>query len=232
MLTDKNVPFSIRDDVVKNAIDQIIRANEKIVLIHGGGSFGHPFAKKYRISNGLDNSVPNQILGLAKTHQSMIKFNNYLINCFLESNYPVLSIQPSSIFINDSRIIADKFLDVIETSLDLDILPILYGDVILDKKKSFSIISGDQIIFELCQHLHNYSVSKVVFAMESDGLYITDESEREGCKLVTECYYDDLENLNLADLGQKIDVTGGIKGKLEFIKTICKLKIPVPFASQ
>jgi isopentenyl phosphate kinase len=227
LLTEKNTPFSIRDDVVESSVNQIINADEKIILIHGGGSFGHPFAKKFNISNGLDSSIPNQILGLAKTHQSMIKFNNYLVGCFLEKNYPSLSIQPSSIFIKDSRVISNKFLDVIETTLDLNILPILYGDVILDKQGSFSIISGDQIIFELCQNLPNYRVLKVVFAMESDGLYVVDKSKKEKSKLVTECNYEELENLQLADLGQKIDVTGGIKGKLDFIKTICQLKIPV-----
>ena len=63
--------------------------------------------------------------------------------------------------------------------------------------------------------------------MESDGLYIIDKKNSENCKLVTECYSNELDSLNLADLGKKIDVTGGIKGKLNVIKTICKSNIPV-----
>ena len=227
LLTDKNKPFSIREDVVKNAVSQIIKANEKLILIHGGGSFGHPLAKKFSISKGLDNSIPNQILGVAQTHQSMNKFNTYLINHFLERNYPVLSIQASSIFIKDSKVTSTKSLDVIESALNLGIMPILYGDIILDKQGSFSIISGDEIILALCQNLRSYNISKVVFAMESDGLYINDKDNSDNCKLVTECYSNELDRLSLADLGQKIDVTGGIRGKLDFIKTICKSKIPV-----
>lgn len=227
LLTDKNKPLSIREDIVKSAVRQIIDANEKIILIHGGGSFGHPLAKKYSISNGIDKTIPNQILGVAETHHAMVKFNSYLIEQFLENNYPILSFQTSSIFSKDSEVISTKSLDVIETALDLDIMPILYGDVILDKQGSFSIISGDQIILALCQNLNRYDISKVVFAMESDGLYIVDKGNSENCKLVTECYSNELDSLNLADLGQKIDVTGGIKSKLNFIKTICKFKIPV-----
>lgn len=227
LLTDKNRPFSIREDIVKTTIHQIIDAKVKLVLIHGGGSFGHPIAKKYNLSKGLDSSTPNQILGIAQTHQSMVKFNNYLINKFLELDYPVLSITPSSIFIKDSQVIVTKSLDIIETALDLNILPILYGDIILDKQTSFAIISGDQIILELCEKLPNYSVSKVIFAMEADGLYISDKKNSENCKLVTECYSNELDTLNLANLGQKIDVTGGIRSKVEIIKRICKSKIPV-----
>jgi len=80
LLTDKNKPFSIREDVVRSVIQQIIDANKKIILIHGGGSFGHPLAKKYNISTGIDSSISNQILGLTETHQSMNKFNSRIIN--------------------------------------------------------------------------------------------------------------------------------------------------------
>jgi len=228
LLTDKDKPFSIREDVVKSAIQQIIDANKQLILIHGGGSFGHPLAKEYSISAGINSSIPHQILGLTKTHQSMNNFNSYLINLFLEKNYPALSIQASSIFIKDSLKISTQSIDIIETALDLNILPILYGDIILDKQGSFSIISGDQIIFELCENLKKYKISKVIFVMETDGIYINDEDPNQKKeKLATKLYLRDLENLNLADLGQKIDVTGGIQGKINSIKEICKYNIPV-----
>lgn len=228
LLTDKDKPYSIREDVVKSAIQQIIDANKKLILIHGGGSFGHPLAKEYSISAGINSSIPHQILGLTKTHQSMNNFNSYLIDLFLEKKYPALSIQASSIFIKDSLKISTQSIDIIETALDLNILPILYGDIILDKQGSFSIISGDQIIFELCENLKKYQISKVIFVMETDGIYINDEdSKQKNISLATKLYLRDLENLNLADLGQKIDVTGGIQGKINSIKEICKYNIPV-----
>ncbi|MFW9821752.1 MAG: isopentenyl phosphate kinase [Candidatus Thorarchaeota archaeon] len=227
LLTDKDKPKSIRKNIVESAVQQIIDANKKIVLIHGGGSFGHPLAKEFSISTGINLNIPKQILGLTKTHQSMNSFNSYLIDKFLEYEFPVLSIQASSIFIKDTQGISMSSIDIIETSLDLNIMPILYGDIILDKSGSFSIISGDQIILELCRNLRRYCISKVIFTMEADGIYITDFQNSQNYALLPECYADDLDNLNLADLGQKIDVTGGIKGKLDFIKKICHQNIPV-----
>jgi len=227
LLTDKNKPFSIREDIVKGSVRQIVDAKEKLILVHGGGSFGHPLAKKYSIMNGIDSTIPNQVLGLTETHQSMNEFNSYLIKLFLENKYPVLSIQASSIFIKDSQEISASHMEVIETALDLNILPILYGDIILDKQGSFSIISGDQIILELCKNLDKYTISKVIFTMETDGIYINDNESGDDCILATECYSDQLDNLNLANLGQKIDVTGGIKGKINFIQKICNHDIPV-----
>ena len=227
LLTDKNNPFSIREEVIKGAVQQIIDSNKKIILIHGGGSFGHPLAKKYNISAGINTDIPNQIFGVSETHQSMNKFNSFIVNSFLEQNFPTLSIQTSSIFIKNNDNISISSIDIIETALDLNILPILYGDIILDKRGSFSIISGDEIILKLCTNLHKYHVSKVIFAIEADGLYIKDKTNNENSILARECYSDELENLELANLGQKIDVTGGIRGKLSYIKMITNYSIPV-----
>ena len=57
LLTDKETPLSIREEVLERSIKQIIESKKSIILIHGGGSFGHPTAKKYQISQGFNDSV-------------------------------------------------------------------------------------------------------------------------------------------------------------------------------
>lgn len=228
LLTDKDKPLFIREDIAKSVIQQIVKANEKVILIHGGGSFGHPLAKKYDLMKGLDPSISNQIFGLTETHQAMVNFNSYLVNLFLERNYPALSIQPSSIFKKDNRKITIINIKLIEDLLAFNILPILYGDIIFENHTSFSILSGDQIIFKLCEKLNNYRVSKVIFAIEVDGLFVNEKDPKnKKIKLVSEILSSELVNLDLADLGKKIDVTGGIQGKINSIKKICAFKIPV-----
>jgi isopentenyl phosphate kinase len=106
----------------------------------------------------------------------------------------------------------------------LNIIPILYGDVILDHNNSFSIISGDKIILEICKKLQNYKVSKVIFCIEEDGLMKQGKNSPE---LIEDISISDLNILNLAKFDKKIDVTGGIVGKLVEIENICKLGIPV-----
>ena len=68
---------------------------------------------------------------------------------------------------------------------------------------------------ELCKKLQRYKVSKVIFAIEKDGIFIGNKNEEESYPtLVSEINYDELDNLKLANLGNKIDVTGGIRGKI------------------
>ena len=224
LLTDKNTPFSLREEILESCLSQIIESKKLIVLIHGGGSFGHPLAKKYQISRGLNDSIKDQIMGLSKTHDAMNKFNSIIINKFLDKGYPAISIQPSSIFMQDFNEINLKSIDPIEKLLDLGVVPVLYGDILLSKDYSFSILSGDYIILKLCESIQNFKVSKVIFAIEEDGIFIKDNGNK---KLALKLTFKDLANIKLAELDQKIDVTGGIKGKLEKIEEILKLNIPV-----
>ncbi|MFW9971434.1 MAG: type 2 isopentenyl-diphosphate Delta-isomerase [Candidatus Odinarchaeota archaeon] len=224
LLTDKNKPFSLREDILESCINQIIESKKRIILIHGGGSFGHPIAKKYQIFQGLNNTIKDQIVGLSKTHDAMNKFNSIIINKFLDKAYSAISIQPSSIFIQDFNEIVFKSIDPIEKILELGIMPVLYGDILLSRQSSFTILSGDQIILKLCENIQKFKISKVIFAIEKDGIYIKDNGNVKLALKLKPC---DLNNIKLADLGQKIDVTGGIQGKLEIIKEILKFKIPI-----
>ena len=64
--------------------------------------------------------------------------------------------------------------------------------------------------------------------MEIDGIFINDkEGTKQSAKLAEKVYLNDLGCLDLADFEQKIDVTGGIKSKINTIKKICKFNIPV-----
>ena len=63
VITDKNQPFSIRKIIISNLLTQIKNSEKKIIIVHGGGSFGHPLAKEYQIHKGFNPEIDDQILG-------------------------------------------------------------------------------------------------------------------------------------------------------------------------
>lgn len=228
LLTDKNNPLSLRAKIIKHSVEQIIQSKQKVIIVHGGGSFGHPIAKKYKISSGLNSEINDQIYGLAKTHEAMNELNTYIINEFLEKNQPAMAFQASAIFLKDSTSITSKTIDIIENAIEAGIMPVLYGDVVFEKNGSFSIISGDHIILELCKKLSTILVSKVIFATDVDGIYIRKvENGNEKMGLAESIYCHELDTIKLATLDHKIDVTGSMKGKIDSIKDVCALGIPV-----
>ncbi len=215
LLTDKNTPFSLREEILENSVNEIIHSKKIIVLIHGGGSFGHPLAKKYQISQGFNDSIDDQLIGLSKTHEAMNQLNSKIINKFIEKSYPAISIQPSSVFIQDFGHIFIKNIEPIEQLIKLGIIPVLYGDILLSRDSSFTILSGDQIILKLCEKIQHFKISKVIFAIEEDGIFIEENGNNI---LASKLSSNDLDKLKLARFDQKIDVTGGMKGKIEIIK--------------
>lgn len=224
LLTDKNEPFSIRNEILEQSVNEIVKSKKKVIIVHGGGSFGHPVAKKYGISDGYNRDIENQIFGLAKTHEAMVKLNSIVINSFLEKNFPVIAIEPYSMFIKEPKGITFNGLGIIDSTLKMGVTPILFGDIVLDTEKIFSIISGDLIILELCKRIQKFSISKVIFAFDMDGIFI----EKNGnIEFLNEVKITQIDSLNLANLDKKIDVTGGIRSKLKVIKKIGELKIPV-----
>ncbi|TXT62950.1 MAG: Isopentenyl phosphate kinase [Promethearchaeota archaeon] len=227
LITDKNKPFSLREEVIENSVHQIIRSKKKVIVIHGGGSFGHPTAQEYQINKGKDPSIANQIYGLTKTHDVMVKLNSIIIEKFLKQNVASLSIQTSSIFVKDSSkdLFSCNFEPIIRC-LSLGIIPVIYGDIVFDLQGDFSILSGDKIILLLCQYLKEFFISKVIFAVEVEGIFIYNK-DMDIIELAEEIKCSKLDSLPLANLDKKIDVTGGIKGKLDNIHSICKLGIPV-----
>ena len=226
LLTDKNKPFSIRRDIVTKTINQIIESQKLVIIIHGGGSFGHPIAKDYKLQEGRNRIIKEQELGLVETHAAMEELNQFIVDAFLVEKKPVLSFQPSAMFFKKRGKTTLKGIEQIEMSLELGIIPILYGDIVYNTNQFFSILSGVEIITQLCKSLRKFKVNKVIFGMEKDGIYIQEEDSEENI-LAEDILDTEIPHLKLAHFSDKIDVTGGIHGKLKAITKITELGIPV-----
>ena len=93
--------------------------------------------------------------------------------------------------------------------------------MVLDKKLSFSICSGDLLSMVLAKH---FKPKKVVFVIDEDGLYTSNPKIDKKAKLIESTTINQLEKLSTS-LDAHADVTGGMKGKLETIKNIANLGI-------
>src|SRR2546426_8530597 len=52
-ITDKSKTSTARLEVIHNAIKEIAYHSGQMVLLHGGGSFAHPFVSKAALRNGF-----------------------------------------------------------------------------------------------------------------------------------------------------------------------------------
>jgi len=186
---------------------------EDFIIVHGGGSFGHPEAKKYGIREGLPEdwkTAHHRRMGFTLTHQAMLRANEKFIDAFVSKNLPAFSVSTSSLFITENGEVAYGDVEVIKRLLELRFIPVLFGDVSVDLAKGIDILSGDQIITYLAKML---GPKKVVFLMDVDGIY--DGRPGEG-SLIQSLSKDEIDALldRLHCTAAGTDVTGGICNKL------------------
>lgn len=223
-ITDKNKFKSARIDVIKNLseeIGQIYReVTKKIVLIHGGGSYGHPLASKFKLYMGL--TCEESKIAASRTIDAMRELSMLISRLIREQNVPVVPIQPSAIAINKSTRLHKMSIDTILKFLELDMPPLLWGDVVYDEDLGVSILSGDEIVSYLALQLN---ASMVIYGSDVDGIY-RDFRNRKGV-------YRIVNDENIAEViehiagGLKTDVTGGMKRKFEEILKIYEKNIPI-----
>ncbi len=203
VITDKAKPFSVRSEVVRRLTSEIKESGKKVLLVHGGGSFGHPVASEYGLQNGLSND--GQLIGVAKTRLAMEELNRRVVEIFVDVGLPAVSVQTSAVFECENKRISSAHMGTVQDFLKLGTVPVLYGDVVVDKSLGVCILSGDQIVSYLSLHFHP---EMVVLATNVDGVM-----DKKG---------DVIEKITQKNRGSIIDsvgasegdVTGGMRGKV------------------
>ncbi|RLF60966.1 MAG: amino acid kinase [Thermoplasmata archaeon] len=208
LLTDKRKRFSIKRNILRRVVSEIKESGKRVIVVHGGGSFGHPIAKEYQLDRGLFNSF--QLLGVALTRSAMQKFNSLIVDEFISQGMKPISIQTSAIVICKKRRISSFNYRIVDKFFSHGFTPILYGDVVLDEEMGFCICSGDQLIIELAK---KFNPDMVVLATDVDGVFDKDPKKYKDAKLIEKISIRDIDKVKFYKI--PTDVTGGIKSKIE-----------------
>ncbi len=204
ILTEKSKEGTIVPEKLKMIAKQIADSDVKeLVLIHGAGSFGHPQALKH-LQCGFNAN------GMWITHKMVSQLNSILIEQLQAYGIGALPVHPLNCSISNLGMIEYFDLNLIKMMLENDILPVIHGDVVLDKCIKFSILSGDQIIAHLAREL---KPNKVGVGTNVDGILYKGRTLRYLRPA-------DFDNLKQEIKGSdSIDVTGGMLKKVsELVK--------------
>ncbi len=202
---------NVRTEVVRRIAGELkgFYPGKSFLIVHGGGSFGHPLAKRYGIRDGLTGDLKEKRVGFSKTHQAMLRANSLIVDVFLDEGLPAFSVSTSSVFTSRNGRVASGPLHVIRKLIELGLIPVLFGDAVVDEERGIDVLSGDQIMTYLTEKLRP---EKVIFLMDVDGIY--DGKPGEG-RLIGELREGDVEHLlERLRCTSGTDVTGGICNKL------------------
>lgn len=209
LITNKDVPLSPNLRNIRNVARELSNAiglepSIRMVIIHGGGSFGHYFAKRFSIGTEFSEQYPAE--GLARTSAAMIKLHSIVLEEFCRAGVYCATVLPVEIQnrkednISNSESLAKR----VNAIFDNKLLPVTFGFVNISDGGSF-IISGDRIALAIA---NTFSATRVVFAMDVDGIY---PSANLKGQILTEV---GRNNDGVKSFVKKYDVTGGIQAKI------------------
>ena len=207
-ISDKGKPFSIKFNVLSTIMNDIAEyvksVSTNLVIIHGGGSFGHPIVYECIKSMGIDSRC------FSITSEAMIALNLIIISELLSRGVNAVSIPPHTI----CKAINDEFkcdMSIVKDYLSRGIIPVLYGDVVLSESNlGFKVISGDVISWILTKELN---ASTLIFVTDVEGLYTKDPKKYPDASLINRLSKNELTNIALST-SDNVDVTGGMLSKL------------------
>lgn len=214
LLTHKNEKFSLRREVLQRVAAEVKAAREPMVIVHGGGSFGHPVAEEHGLQEGYKNH--SQIKGVALTRKAMNEFNKAVVDALLDAGLRAFSLQTSALTVCKGGRLSSFDAKVVEGFLNLGLTPVLYGDVVLDETQGFCILSGDRIVTYLSRLL---KPSSIILAIDRDGIFDRDPGEGVLIEEINEDNY--MKVLDSLD-SPRGDVTGGLRGKLYELLVLAK----------
>lgn len=225
-ITFKNRPLMARMEVVEMVANDIQRLYEDydLILVHGGGSFGHPIVSEYGIEEGLKEF--KHLLGFSWTSYWMARLNALIVKSIIARGVPSVGIRTSSCIVARDGKIQEFFMRPIMEFLSRRIIPVMYGDVVADVNRGSAVISGDDIAAELALKLR---ARRLVFGMDVEGVYDRNPKVSKNARPIRRLSARHLSSISTPVAG--IDVTGGLGHKLKVAARVAEQGIEVVFGN-
>jgi isopentenyl phosphate kinase len=201
VVTDKDEPETVDDASLARAADAIATVDEDLVVIHGGGSFGHPHAAEHGVSTTDGTHDPVAVRAI---HGAMKELNGAVVEMLGEAGVPAVPVHPFSMAHRDSTSELLVSTDQLATMLAEGFTPVLHGDAVVHETLGATILSGDEIVVALADAL---DADRVGVCSAVPGVY---DAQEEVIDRIDS--FDDVADV----LGgsDATDVTGGMAAKV------------------
>ncbi len=206
--------------LAKEIADAKKKKNFSLVIVHGAGPFGHVPAKRYGLDKGIMDE--EQMKGFSITHQSMEKLNFQVVEALQRHMINAVAYQPSAVGILKNRRLIYFPTIVMEELISRDVVPVAYGDVLLDEETGVNILSGDHLVPYLADTLN---ANRVIMAADVPGIFDSDPKKNKNAKLIKEIDSRNISQIREIGTSRGTDVTGGMERKLNELLRLTELGI-------
>jgi len=221
LVTDKDKPFTARLEIIRMVGKQIrlvidILPDTRLLIGHGSGSFGHAAAKAVGYVEG-DASAFDP-LGFQSIWLAAQQLNRIILDEFNQLGLPVISFPPSASIHSAAKKIITWDLSPIQSALQHNLLPIIFGDTIFDTQLGGVIYSTEELFLHLSNAL---KPEAILLAGKEPGVWADFPMKSNIISELTEDNFSGFQpSINES---QSVDVTGGMLKKVRLMLQIKRL---------
>ncbi|NIP36390.1 MAG: hypothetical protein GWN18_15670 [Thermoplasmata archaeon] len=209
VITRKDQPMAFRPRVARRLARELAPSvGEGLIVVHGAGGFGHVRAAEHELAGGLKGS--DQVLGTAIVQRDVRDLNLRVLDALIEAGVPAVSIPAGSFLELEEGRMAHFDAVPYQRARARGLVPVTFGDVLMDTEQGVSIASGDLLMASLAAV---FKPDLSVFVTRVDGVFDGDPDD-PASRLLSTVSPEDAAVAN-GSAGEGVaDVTGSMMGKL------------------
>lgn len=231
LLTDKEREATAHGQVIERLAGEIARARSArpdlgLVLGHGSGSFGHAAAKRHGLTGGRSKTPPvrgDLRAGIVETRTQATRLHHLVTDALAAAGAHPYSISPSSCLTTDDGAVATFAVAPLDAALAAGLLPVVYGDVVMDRSRGAAIASTETVLGVVAADLEaaGWTVEQALWAGTTAGVW---DADGEPIAIVRPA--DSAAARAAAGGARGTDVTGGMEHRLGSALELARRGVP------
>ena len=223
-ITDKARECTPDISTIQSVADQLRDYDLPLILIHGGGSYAHPFVAESGLGKGLRDR--SQLRSISEAEFYLGQLTRIICASLLLRGKLPVPFHPMSFVAFDNGKVKRIMLDPIRKALQAGLIPLLHGDLVFDESRGIGVFSGDRIASLVGLRL---GASRVLLGSDVDGVYSRNPKTFPSATLIAEVTSENFLSVLSASRGPSGDATGGmgekVKQALQLAKKGCECYI-------
>lgn len=201
VITQKDRPETVDQSALERAAAAVATIPDRVVIIHGGGSFGHHHAAAHDVSTAEGTHDAEAIRAI---HGAMKRLNGIVVDALADAGVSAVPVHPFSAAHrrSDGELQLETHPEA--AMIEEEFVPVLHGDTVTHQGVGATIVSGDELVVRLSTAL---GADRVGVCSSVPGVYDANGNVLDRI----ESFEDVADSVGESDA---TDVTGGMAGKV------------------
>jgi len=176
LITDKTRPGVARHAAIRRLARELAAAQRnprapRLLVGHGSGSYGHVAAADGGLTPGAD--ATHRLDAIARTQRRAADLHRLVVAALGDAGARPFSFAPSSFLCATNGRVTGIFAEPVFEALARGLLPVVYGDVVLDRKRGAIVVSTEELFLVLAKEAarRKIPIARAVWLGETDGVH-------------------------------------------------------------